>query len=838
MLVAALLGAALLGAGLLAFGAREALAQEGPRVSPIVAEFSQPQQTTRYTILAATPAGVTPSIKWSGPQCGSYTSPAGEPATFVWNHPHPPCDPTTGHQQTTIVVEVIAGLQQFRCTYQGAESGSGPACTVTTLQTQERPGTGAAATTSTPAVTKPVDEPAQAGNGFGLSLGLGLGVLVAGGAGVYVYTRSRNREDADTRWDRAMQAEDRAQQAILNPFDILLDRVNGAFEAYRQAVDRYRTAYAHAMSSSTEMQGMLSAWATAKEGAAKADLAFAVLTLAWGLGSLGLKIARWATTARTVAAAGETAVAGTQAVVAGTEAASTAQRTAKGVDFVGKYLELVGASEAKAMERLAAEAGVNLSEWVARYGGDTFEAGEALVKVVARMRGWHGVPEQMAGVVGRVLVNGQAAMTGRGVVAAEDLAQLSQWAQRPGFWEWLAKSADWFEEIGWAGNHPEINRYATLLWDAADVGFLKKIVEAGGDVSKLRALLGPAQAAVVTATRAAPALSGAGLVAGAAGGAGLVQGRDAALAQLRDPLMQVGDLSNFVDQFGVTDRFSAGQGYGRAVMGELWELVTAPVTTIESHYFTHQAQDVYDRFLKEAGGDLQTMGSALDDAVRALDDLGSALDIIDPDDPRNPLGAGREQALRDALRDLDAAYRSGDADWQRAHADELAERRRHIEGKIAYIRSVLDALRDLKGRLGQMRQWLNEMRVDASGGLRSVTTLMNPEIPVRLISTGLYLNGVTQQIGDAAVNEGPAWAPADYTPPVEEGPAWAPADYTDLDTPLEPQPTDAATEQRWEEMLREYDRRAAEMDAAQQAPDAPLPTFDDLPPAEEGPSGR
>jgi len=826
-----MLVAALVGAGMLAVGAREAYAQEAPRVSPIVAEFNQAQQTTRYTVLVAVPAGVTPQIKWSGPQCGSYASPTGEPATFVWQHPHPPCDPTTGHQQTTVIVEVIAGLQQFRCTYQGAESGAGPACTVTALQTQERPAAGVA-TTSTPAVTKPVDEPAQAGNGFGLSLGLGLGVLVAGGAGVYVYTRSREREDADTRWDRAMQAEDRAQQAILNPFDILLDRVNGAFEAYRQGVDRYRTAYSHAMSSSTEMQGMLSAWATAKEGAAKADLAFAVLTMAWGLGSLGLKIARWATTARTVAAAGETAV-------ATAEVAGAVERSASRSVFVGKYIDTLLGQRARALERLAAEAGVDLSEFMARHGGDATLAGEELIKIVARMRGWHGVPDHMAGVVGRVLVNGQAAMTGRGVVAAEDLAQLSQWAQRPGFWEWLAKAADWFEEIGWMGDQPEISRFATLLWDSADIGFLKKFVEAGGDITKLRALLGPAQAAVVTATRAAPVLSGAGLAAGAAGGAGLVQGRDEALAQLRDPLMQVGDLSNFVDQFGVTDRFSAGQGYGRAVMGELWELVTAPVTTIESHYFTHQAQDVYDRFLKEAGGDLQTMGSALDDAVRALDDLGSALDIIDPDDPRNPLGAGREQALRDALRDLESAYGSGDADWQRAHADELAERRRHIEGKIAYIRSVLDALRDLKGRLGQMRQWLNELRVDAAGGLRSVTTMMNPEIAVRLISTGLYLNGVTQQIGDAAVapvETGHTWAPAEYTPQ-EEDPAWAPADYTDLDTPLEPQPTDAETERRWEEMLREYDRQAAEREAAEAAPDAPLPDFSDLPPIDgESPS--
>jgi hypothetical protein len=55
-------------------------------------------------------------------------------------------------------------------------------------------------------------------------------------------------------------------------------------------------------------------------------------------------------------------------------------------------------------------------------------------------------------------------------------------------------------------------------------------------------------------------------------------------------LGQVG-LGNAVDQFGVTDRFTAGQGYGRAVMGELWEFITSPSATTASFYYTLEAQN-------------------------------------------------------------------------------------------------------------------------------------------------------------------------------------------------------------------------------------------------------
>jgi hypothetical protein len=47
---------------------------------------------------------------------------------MTWYHPHPPCDPTTSHADATIRLHVSTPSGEIVCTYQGAESGDGPAC--------------------------------------------------------------------------------------------------------------------------------------------------------------------------------------------------------------------------------------------------------------------------------------------------------------------------------------------------------------------------------------------------------------------------------------------------------------------------------------------------------------------------------------------------------------------------------------------------------------------------------------------------------------------------------------------------------------------------------------
>jgi hypothetical protein len=90
-------------------------------VGGISATFAQP--TTTYSILNPRPEL---TFAWSGPDCGTVSGASGP--VFVWNHPHPPCDPTTDHAHVTIRVIVSDGFHTMTCTYQGAAAGIGPAC--------------------------------------------------------------------------------------------------------------------------------------------------------------------------------------------------------------------------------------------------------------------------------------------------------------------------------------------------------------------------------------------------------------------------------------------------------------------------------------------------------------------------------------------------------------------------------------------------------------------------------------------------------------------------------------------------------------------------------------
>lgn len=97
-------------------------------VSPIKATFYPEMQSTEYEI---TPLG-TPSIKWSGVPCGDY-APHPNRKRMIWSHPHPPCDPTTGHDHVTITATLqfttsSGSVREVICAYQGASSGVGDPC--------------------------------------------------------------------------------------------------------------------------------------------------------------------------------------------------------------------------------------------------------------------------------------------------------------------------------------------------------------------------------------------------------------------------------------------------------------------------------------------------------------------------------------------------------------------------------------------------------------------------------------------------------------------------------------------------------------------------------------
>ncbi|MBK6692521.1 MAG: hypothetical protein IPG50_09995 [Myxococcales bacterium] len=111
--------------------------QLGFSVAPIQAIFTQQLFTTDYSAQITNPTGQSVVTTWSGPDCATW-APQGPSAPIndananvkmTWAHPHPPCDATTQHADRTIKLEVSGPGGIVECTYPGAESGAGPACT-------------------------------------------------------------------------------------------------------------------------------------------------------------------------------------------------------------------------------------------------------------------------------------------------------------------------------------------------------------------------------------------------------------------------------------------------------------------------------------------------------------------------------------------------------------------------------------------------------------------------------------------------------------------------------------------------------------------------------------
>jgi hypothetical protein len=113
-------------------------AGSGPtfQVSPIAAEFRQDIFSTFYDVLITNPTGEALVTEWSRPTCGTAmplgpsapSTAAGQNPMMTWSHPHPPCDPTTGHATEMILLTVTGPSGSIVCRYQGAETGAGPPC--------------------------------------------------------------------------------------------------------------------------------------------------------------------------------------------------------------------------------------------------------------------------------------------------------------------------------------------------------------------------------------------------------------------------------------------------------------------------------------------------------------------------------------------------------------------------------------------------------------------------------------------------------------------------------------------------------------------------------------
>ena len=136
------------------------------------------------------------------------------------------------------------------------------------------------------------------------------------------------------------------------------------------------------------------------------------------------------------------------------------------------------------------------------------------------------------------------------------------------------------------------------------------------------------------------------------------------------------------------------------------------------------------------------LGTRLTEASNALRDLHGTLQRAGLSGPGSYLGTRGPADLQRALDDLQKAYDAGSPEWQRSHQGQLDARREHIRQKLAALSETVADLNALAARMAQMRNHLDSLRLNPSGGLRETVDLFNPIVFVRLGSISLFLRGI------------------------------------------------------------------------------------------------
>jgi hypothetical protein len=424
--------------------------------------------------------------------------------------------------------------------------------------------------------------------------------------------------------------------------------------------------------------------------------------------------------------------------------------------------------------KAAQQAGVNVEK--AAVGANVAEREWALMKAIAEARGWHDIPRWANTPITNTLLQARKILGGvkDAKISPQDLEllkSLKTYVEGRGlnFAEYLRTAAGEVAGGIVAGESKPITEIIKY-YDDADINLLLKVLDTGGDAAALRNAVSPvtqaslnglAQAGLGTAGTLGHGGSGSPGQAGQGGcgaldvGVGLTQagqgttvpGGKPTDAQLSNVLNGLGDLGqvglgNAVDQFGVTDRFTAGQGYGRAVMGELWEFITSPSATTASFYYTLEAQNELLNLLQNERKPLVELGTSLDSASRALADLQNTLQRAGLSGANSYLTGRGPAELRQALDELQKAYDSGSDQWKQQHKAQMDERRNHITQKLQDLAETVADLNALAGRMGQVRSWLDSLRLGPDGKPRGPVEAFNPMTFVRLGSISLYLRGM------------------------------------------------------------------------------------------------
>jgi hypothetical protein len=418
----------------------------------------------------------------------------------------------------------------------------------------------------------------------------------------------------------------------------------------------------------------------------------------------------------------------------------------------------------------AKEAGVDVTGTIKDLAGNISpaaveEAEWNILRAVAEARGWHDIPVESFNSVVNALIEARKALAGvkDARLTMQSLANIKKIkrvveAKGLNFFQWLATAGGESEVVGEvsvvhlsakagevAGKGKEIVRQTegiVLLFDQEDLTLLKQILDANGDINKLRTLVGPIEQISLNAL-AMNAAGGAVNANRAAAPVAVFKPTDQQVNNILTGSGQLGEvgLSNVELQFGVLDRVK-DKNLFRAGLGEMWELITSPSATVASYRYTWVAQDELEDLTKNYSKEITGLGTDLDDASRALSNLQTALNRAGVDRPDSYLNKGGPDELRKILDDLQKAFNSGSEGWKKDHQQEMDGRREHIEQKLADLADAMKELAAIKTHMGKMRAWLDSVRLNPDGSVKTPLEAFNPQTYVRLAAISLYARSV------------------------------------------------------------------------------------------------
>ncbi|MEO1250782.1 MAG: hypothetical protein AAFW81_00370 [Pseudomonadota bacterium] len=335
-----------------------------------------------------------------------------------------------------------------------------------------------------------------------------------------------------------------------------------------------------------------------------------------------------------------------------------------------------------------------------------------------------------------------------------------------------------------------------LYYDEADIKLINAIIDSGGDISKLRTMISEVQQASLNGVARGlgqrayevtdygfdihralfspanmidtvkdefiePAYNpfaeevayGPAPEIGTPGEAqGPTRGQDAAnVLYGTGQLGQVG-LGGFIDAFGVTgdSGLTAESGtlglagaFFTSIPGELWQILSEPITTTASHYYSYEALGAYNAFLDGYQTELIEMVVAYSEALSALERVGDQIGKDRVVDAESFLGGEAIEALKAQRDAYQATLDEASPEWRETRGAAVEDRIENINQTIADLEESIADLVELAVRVQQMHAWLEALRFDAEGAPRPTTELFNPVAFVRMASTLFFVNALS-----------------------------------------------------------------------------------------------